>query len=37
MLVIAFIAEALEEIESEDIKAALSNYIENWISIFFNE
>ena len=37
MLVIAFISEALEEIESEDIKAALSNYIENWISSFFNE
>jgi Fe-S cluster assembly protein SufD len=37
MLVIAFISEALEEIESEDIKAAVSNYIENWISSFFNE
>ena len=37
MLIIAFISEALEEIKSEEIKAALSIYIENWISSFFNE
>ena len=37
MLIIAFIAEALDEIEDESIKLALGDYIENWISSFFNE
>ena len=37
MLVTAFISEALDEIEDESIKSALSNYIDNWISSFFNE
>ena len=37
MLIIAFIAEALDEIGDGNIKLALSNYIENWISSFFNE
>ena len=37
MLVIAFISEALDEIKDESIKLALSNYIDNWISSFFNE
>ena len=37
MLVTAFIAEALDEIEDESIKLALCNYIDNWISSFFNE
>ena len=37
MLVIAFISEALDEIEDESIKSALSNYIDVWISSFFNE
>ena len=37
MLVIAFISEALDEIDDESIKAALSNYIDIWISSFFND
>ncbi len=37
MLVTAFITEALDEIEDESIKSALSNYIDIWISSFFNE
>ena len=37
MLITAFIAEALDEIEDESIKLALGNYIDNWISSFFNE
>ena len=37
MLIIAFIAEALDEIEDESIKLALGDYINNWISSFFNE
>ena len=37
MLVTAFISEALDEIEDESIKSALSNYIDIWISSFFNE
>ena len=37
MLVTAFISEAIEEIEDESIKSALSNYIDIWISSFFNE
>ncbi len=35
MLVTAFISEALDEIEDERIRAALSDYIDNWISSFF--
>ena len=35
MLVTAFISEALDEIEDERIRAALSDYIDNWISTFF--
>ena len=35
MLITAFISEALDEIEDEGIKSALSNYIDNWISSFF--
>lgn len=35
MLVIAFISEAIDEIEDESIKSALSNYINYWISSFF--
>ena len=37
MLITAFIAEALDEIEDENIKSALSKYIDNWIPSFFNE
>ena len=37
MLVTAFISEALDEIEDESIKSALSNYIDVWISSFFHE
>ena len=37
MLVIAFISEALDEIEDESIKSALSNYINIWVSSFFHE
>ena len=37
MLVTAFISEALDEIEDERIRAALSDYIDNWISSYFNE
>ena len=37
MLVTAFISEALDEIEDDSIKSALSNYIDIWISSFFNE
>ena len=36
MLIIAFIAEALDEIEDEGIKLTLGNYIDNWISSLFN-
>ena len=35
MLVIAFISEAIDEIEDESIKSELSNYINYWISSFF--
>ena len=37
MLAVAFISEALEEIEDESIKLALSNYLDVWISSFFHE
>ena len=37
MLISAFISEALDEIEDGSIKSALSNYIDIWISSFFNE
>ena len=37
MLVTAFISEALDEIEDEGIKSALSHYIDNWTSSFFHE
>ncbi len=37
MLIAAFISEALDEIEDEDIKSALSHYIDNWTSSFFHE
>ena len=37
MLVTAFITEALDEIEDKNIKLDLGNYIDNWISSFFNE
>ncbi len=37
MLIAAFIAEALDEVEDEDIKSALSHYIDNWASSFFHE
>ena len=36
MLITAFIAEALDEIEDESIKLALGDYIDNWTSRFFN-
>ena len=36
MLITAFIAEALDEIEDESIKLALGDYIDNWTSSFFN-
>ena len=37
MLITAFISEALDEIEDEGIKSALSNYIDIWTSSFFHE
>ena len=37
MLITAFISEALDEIEDESIKSALSNYIDVWTSSFFHE
>ena len=37
MLVTAFLSEALDEIEDESVKSALSNYIDIWISSFFHE
>ncbi len=37
MLIVAFISEALDEIEDEKIKSALSDYINIWISSFFHE
>ncbi len=37
MLISAFISEALDEIEDENIKSALSKYIEIWISSFSDE
>ena len=37
MLITAFISEALDEIEDENIKSALSNYIDIWISSFSHE
>jgi Fe-S cluster assembly scaffold protein SufB len=37
MLITAFISEALDEIEDEGIKSALSNYIDIWTSNFFHE
>ncbi len=37
MLIIAFISEALDEIEDEGIKSALSHYIDNWTSSSFHE
>ena len=37
MLVVAFITEALNEIENESIKATLAQYIGEWISSFFHE
>ncbi len=37
MLITAFISEALDEIEDESIKSALSNYIDIWISSFSDE
>jgi len=36
MLVTAFLSEALDEIEDESVKSALSNYIDIWISNSFN-
>ena len=37
MLITAFISEALDEIQDENIKSTLANYIEEWISSFFND
>ena len=37
MLITAFIAEALDEIEDESIKSDLSNYIDIWIASSFHE
>ena len=37
MLITAFISEALDEIEDEGIKSAVSHYIDNWTSSFFHE
>ena len=37
MLITAFIAEALDEIEDESLKSDLSKYIDIWIPSFFYE